>query len=399
MRFVFLSLLIFTSSLLQAQIQLSENAEIAVITVGPYQGEVWSAFGHSGIRIKDQDRRIDWFYNYGLYDFEQENFFLNFAQGLLKYKVGVTKYDRVYQFYKSQNRFIKEQYLNLTQEEKQQFFDFLQNNVKPENAEYLYNYVYDNCATKIRDVAEGLYPGRIDFDLSYKEENKTIRDLMDDYLDYQPWGDFGIDLGLGIQIDREAEAYDYMFLPDYVNKAFAGATISRDSISVPLVLKEIESFTPEEESFANGLLTPFNTFVILFFIVGLITHRNLKSGKRTKWVDVLLFSLVGFAGLWVTFLWFGTEHLSKVNLNILWAIPFHIPIIFLVGKEKYRQFIGRYFKITAYWYCLLLVIWMLLPQPLHQSLVPLVLTLVLRSFYIGYDLRKPKVKLSTNGKA
>lgn len=253
MRFAFLSLLIFLSSFSMANVPLSEDSEIIIVTIGPYQGEVWSAFGHSGIRIADPERRIDWFYNYGLYDFEQENFFLNFAQGLLKYKVGVSRYDRVVQFYKRQNRFIKEQKLNLTQEEKQQFFDFLQNNVKPENAEYLYNYVYDNCATKIRDIPESLYPG-IEFDFSYKQEGKTIRDLMDDYLAYQPWGDFAIDLGLGMQIDREATAYEYMFLPDYVFNAFAGATIDRDSIQAPLVKQAETTFSPSEEEFANGLL-------------------------------------------------------------------------------------------------------------------------------------------------
>ncbi len=388
MRFVFLSLLIFLTTLSQAQFKLSEEAEIVVITIGPYQGEVWSAFGHSGIRVVDPKLGIDWFYNYGLYDFEQENFFLNFAKGLLKYKVGVMKYDQVFQYYKSQNRYVKEQFLNLTPHEKQQFFDFLQNNVKPENAEYLYNYVYDNCATKIRDVAESLYPGRIEFGLTYKEEDKTIRNLMDDYLDYQPWGDFAIDLGLGQQIDKEATAYEYMFLPDYIHTAFSGATIDRDSIKVPLVKASQTTFNPSEEEFTNRLLTPFNTFVLVFFIVGLITHRNMKSGKRTKWVDALLFSIVGFAGWWVVFLWFGTEHLSKNNLNILWAIPLHFPLIFFASKERFRNFFRIYFKVTAYWYCGVLLVWAILLQPLHQSLVPLVLTMVLRSFYISYDLRR-----------
>lgn len=391
MRFVFLSLLFLTTTFSQAQYRLSDQAEIAVITIGPYQGEVWSAFGHSGIRIVDPQTGIDWFYNYGLYDFDQENFFLNFAQGLLKYKVGAMKYEHVFRFYKSQNRYVKEQYLNLTAAEKQQFFDFLQNNVRPENAEYLYNYVYDNCATKIRDVAEELYPNRITFDFSYKEDGKTIRELMDDYLDYQPWGDLAIDLGLGLQMDKEATAYEYMFLPDYVHTGFSGATIDRDSLKVPFVKREITTFVPEEENFTNGLFTPFNTFVMVFFIVGLITHRNMKYGKRTKWIDSLLFSVVGFAGWWVVFLWFGTEHLSQNNLNILWAIPFHLPVVFFTSRERFRKFFRTYFKVTAYWYCGVLLIWALLPQPLHQSIVPLVLTMVLRSFYISYDLRKKKV--------
>ncbi len=388
MRFLLIGLIFFSNFLTKAQVRLSEDAEIAVITIGPYQGEVWSAFGHSGIRIKDSQNKIDWFYNYGLYDFKQENFLLNFAQGLLKYKVGVTTYDRVYKFYKSQNRYIREQYLNLTLEEKQKYFDFLQNNVKPENAEYLYNYVYDNCATKIRDVMEELYPNRITFDLSYKKEGKSIRKLMNDYLDYQPWGDFAINLGLGIQIDKEASGYEYMFLPEYVYEAFSGSSISRDDVMVPLILNEVESFTPKDEAYANRLLTPFNTFVLLFFIVGLITHRNLKYEKRTKWVDVLLFSVVGFAGWWVVFLWFGTEHLSQGNLNILWAIPFHFPVMFFIERERFKKIFSLYFKVVAFWYCGLLLVWAILPQPLHPSLVPLVLTLVLRSFYISYVFNK-----------
>ncbi len=373
------------STLANSQVKLSVESEISIVTIGPYQGEVWSAFGHSGIRIHDPRNNINWFYNYGLYDFEQENFILNFAKGLLKYKVGVGYYDRTVAYYKSQNRSIRQQYLNLTFEEKQQFFDFLQNNVRPENSEYLYNYVYDNCATKIRDVVETLYPNRVNFDLSYKVDGKSIRDLMDDYLDYQPWGDFGIDIGLGQQIDAEAKAYDYMFLPDYVAMGFGNATISRDSVEVPLVSKTDEVFVATAEEIKTGLLNPLNLFIIVFFVVGFVTNKNFKTGRRSKWVDVVLFSFVGFIGLWVAFLWIGTEHLSKWNLNILWAIPFHLPLAFFISNKKIRGFMKYYFKVVAYWYVLLLVIWAVLPQPLGMPLVPLVLAMVLRAFYINYD--------------
>ena len=374
-----------------SQVRLSDKAEIAIITLGPYQGEVWSAFGHSGIRVYDPANKINWFYNYGLYDFEQENFFLNFAKGLLKYRVGVGNYDNVVRYYGSQNRSIVEQYLNLNQEEKQQFFDFLQENIKPENAEYIYNYVYDNCATKIRDIAEDLYPDRVIFDTSYVEEDKTIRDLMDDYLDYQPWGKFGINLGLGQQIDIEAPGHDYMFLPDYIFNAFAIAKLKTDSTDVPLVSRTEVVFTPVGKEIANTILTPLNVFILLFFVVGFITNKNFKTGRRSNWIDVVLFSLVGFAGWWVAFLWLGTEHLSKWNLNILWAIPFHLPIAFFIARERFRRFMKIYFKALAYWYCLLLIVWAFLPQPLGMPLVPLVLAMVLRAFYIGYDFRKKTV--------
>ena len=148
------------------------------------------------------------------------------------------------------------------------------------------------------------------------------------------------------------------------------------------------AYTPEAEEFTNRLLTPLNSFIILFFVVGLITHRNLKYEKRTVWVDYVLFSLVGFVGWWVVFLWFGTEHLSKGNLNVLWAFPFHFPLIFFSARKKFSSFFKVYFKITGFWYCLLLLLWPLLPQPLHPSLVPLVLVMILRCFFLNHYLRK-----------
>lgn len=386
---ILLLFLIFLGFGTQGQVPISEKTEIAVITIGPYQGEVWSAFGHSGIRVYDPQRGIDVFFDYGVFDFNQGNFFLNFAKGLLKYKVAARYYEPFIEHQKGLNRSIKAQYLNLTLEEKQLIVDYLWNNAKPENAEYLYNYVYDNCATKIRDIPEELFEGRLSFDTSYKVEGKTIRDLMDDYLDYQPWGEFGINLGLGQQIDQEAPAYDYMFLPDYIFKSFEGATIKRDSVEIPLVSRAEMIFSPVEEEMKNGIMTPLAVFTILFFVIGFITNKNFKTGKRSNWIDVVLFSFVGFIGWWVAFLWLGTEHLSKWNLNILWAIPFHLPIAFFISKEKFRTLMKVYFKVIAYWYCLLLIVWAFLPQPLGMPLVPLVLAMVLRAFYIGYDFRKP----------
>lgn len=391
MRFVFLSLLIFLSTYSHAQFQLSDEAEIAVVTLGPYQGEPWSAFGHSGFRIVDKSVGVDWFYNYGLYDFEQENFFLNFAKGLLKYRVGVQEWERYFRFQKYQKRYVKLQYLNLTQQEKQQLFDFLQNNIKPENAEYLYHYVFDNCATKIRDVVLENFPGRITLDLSYKEEGKTFRQLMDDYLAQQDWGDFGIDVGLGSPVDQEAKAEEYMFLPPYIYKAFSGGTIERGGELLPLVKESVDAYIPQEPSSLSVWITPFNFFVILFFVTGLITHRNLKVDKRTKWIDYFLFGFAGFVGWWVVYLWIGTEHMSTNNLDILWAIPFHFPLAFFSGKERYRSFFKKYFKVFAFWYSGLLLVWGFWLEPIHESLVPFVLTLVLRSVYLSHSLGKKKV--------
>ncbi len=371
--------------------QLSSQAEITVMTLGPYQGEIYSAFGHTAIHVKDPANRIDWVFNYGVFDFDQENFFWNFAKGKLLYQLGLADYSRFTQHYIDENRYVIEQYLNLSLSEKQEVFDFLIENYKPENREYMYNYVYDNCSSKVPEILEKIFPGKIDYNFFYVKEGATVRDLMDQYLSYQPWGDWIIDIGLGYEIDQDAAPETYMFLPDYVKTALDSATFSTGTATVPLVKLTDVVYESKPEDFSNGGFTPMNTFILVFFIVGFFTNRDFKRGKRSHWLDVILFTFVGIIAWWLVFLWSATDHLSKENMNILWAIPLHIPLVYLLGVDKLRKFSGAYFQIVGVWYLLLLILWEAIPQPLHNAILPLVITMILRCFYIAYDLRK-KIK-------
>jgi hypothetical protein len=369
--------------------QLSDESSISVITFGPYQGELWSAFGHSGVRVYDPVLDINWMYDWGRFDFDQENFYWNFARGKMLYSIGRTRdFDRYKDYYVREDRYVYEQVLDLTKEQRQQFFDALQVNYQPENKNYYYNYVYDNCATRIYDMTKVVLEDSVSFPMTYAEEGKSVRDLMDDYLSYQPWGDFIIDVALGRQIDTEAAANVYMFLPDYIYKAFDEAVLVRDGQKLPLVKQTNVIYDTKSIPEGNGVFTPFNVFVLLFFVVGLITNRDFKKQKRTKWIDYLLFSVVSIFGLWFVFLWFGTEHLSKNNWNLLWAFPLHIPLIFLTGKTKLEYPLSRLYRFLAVLHALTLVFWFVIPQPLHPALVPLLITLILRSFYISYDLSR-----------
>lgn len=390
MRFILFSVLLltFTVGLTQPRYVLSPEADISLMILGPYQGEIYSAFGHCAIRVSDPKNKVSWAFNYGVFDFDQESFFVNFARGKMIYQLGLSDYERFKNHYIRENRFVIEQTLNLTLEEKQTLFDFLLENYKPENREYLYNYVYDNCATKLPEVLNKAFPGRITYDYSFVEEGVTIRDLMDRYLTYQPWGDWIIDIGLGLQIDKVATPEEYLFLPDYVQKSVEKATIKNDSTTLPLVSKTTLVFTPKPETFKNGLFTPFNFFVLIFFIVGFITNKDFKKEKRTKWVDAVLFTFVGILAWWCVFLWFGTDHLSKYNYNLLWAIPFHIPLMYLLGVRSLQAFLKWYTLLIAIGYVLLLILWAAVPQPLHMALVPLILTMILRLFYIHIHLKR-----------
>lgn len=382
-------LFMFISAAGQTNPQLSNQSQISVITFGPYQGELWSAFGHSGVRVYDPLQNINWMYDWGRFDFDQKNFYWNFARGKMLYSIGRTRdFDRYTQYYIRDDRYIYEQVLNLTQEEKQEFFEALQSNYLPENKDYYYNYVYDNCATRVYDMTVRVLADSAEFPLSYKATDKSVRDLMDDYLALQPWGDFIIDVALGQQIDAEAPAEVYMFLPDYIFKAYEEATIVRGDSTAPLVKATYQLYESKGTAKKTGWFTPFNVFLLLFFIVGLITNRNFKMQKRTRWLDHVLFTLIGIFGWWFVFLWFGTDHLSKNNWNLIWAFPLHIPLVFLTKKLRWQYTIARVYRFLAVLHALTLVFWFLIPQPLHPALVPLLMTLILRSFYISYDLSR-----------
>ena len=204
--------------------QLSEQANISVLTCGPYD-ELYSAFGHSAFRIHDPVNNINVVCNYGTFDFNQPNFYLNFARGNNLYKLSIQDYQRFEDLYIYENRFIHEQVLNLTSEQKQKLFAYLQWNSKPENASYYYDYFYDNCSTKIRDVLVEALGKDVIFDESHITTDYTIRELTDFYLKKLPWGDLGIDIGLGLPMDKKAAPLEYMFLPDYVESAFDHASI------------------------------------------------------------------------------------------------------------------------------------------------------------------------------
>lgn len=184
------------------QLKLSNQAEISVLTIGP--GTLLNdSFGHNGFRVRDEGRRIDVVFNYGTFDFDTPNFYLKFAQGKLNYRLSHNPYDDFFQFYMAQNRSIEEQILDLTHTQKQQVFDFLLDNAKPENKYYLYDFFYDNCATKMKDVLEVSLNTEFNFQEPKAFEAKTFRALIHEHVNKNSWGSLGIDVALGSIIDEK----------------------------------------------------------------------------------------------------------------------------------------------------------------------------------------------------
>ncbi len=364
-------------------VHLSPDAEISIITCGPWQGEVYSAFGHNAIRVYDSAYRLNDVYNYGVFDFNQPNFYLNYTRGLLLFKLGVYSYPDFRDFYTYYNRSVTEQVLELTQTQKQAVYNYLEWNALPENESYRYDYFYNNCASQVRDVFVKVLKDSIQFDGTFVKTDYTIRQLTDIYLKKQPWGDLGIDICLGLPMDKKASPYEYMFLPDYIEYSFDHVTIRKDGAMVPIVKEKRQVYTSLPEKISTSLFHPWVVFGIFFAITLGLSLYDLRRKKLSKWFDMLLFGAVGLVGLLLLLLWTATDHAAAAkNFNLLWALPTHL-FVFVIYREKSSQFLKKYFLRVAVLMLVLLAGWFIMPQELNIFLLPFVGTLLCRAFVIS----------------
>lgn len=377
-------LFILCSVYAQAQnVTLSPQAEISVITCGRSSEELYAAFGHSAIHISDPVNRINYAYNYGVFDFDQPNFYLNFTRGHLLYKLGVYDYADFVNSYAYYNRWVTEQVLNLSPSQKQKLFEYLEWNALPENESYRYDYFYNNCANRVRDVIATVLGDSVRFDDRHITTSYTIRELTDLYLTDQPWGDLGIDICLGLPMDKKASPYEYMFLPDYILAAFDHAKILRDGVEQPLVTTKIPVFINMPQDAKRSLIHPWTVFGAFALLAITLSIWDWKRGKASLWFDVPVFGATGVVGILLTILWFATDHKAAANnFNLLWALPTNLAIVGVFASRA-RVRVKKYFLFVAGLSVLLLATWFILPQQLNVFLLPLVAALAIRAFVVA----------------
>jgi hypothetical protein len=366
--------------------QLSPSAEISVLTIG--QGNSLNdAFGHNVFRVKDKTYGIDLVYGYGEYDYDAPNFYLNFAQGKLNYLISSDSYQRFYRRYVNENRTIREQVLNLTLAEKQNIFDYLQYNLKPENRRYLYDFFYDNCATKMRDIVEETSTRKITFNTPANFKPKTFRELIGENVDANSWESLGMDIAIGSVTDKQATPYEHMFLPKYIFDFFESATIN----STEKLVKKTNTLYQKKNisNSKNFLLSPLGIFGILGVIIIFITYFDFKKQKRNKWLDLVLFVFTGFIGVGLLLLWFATDHSSTAqNYNLLWAFPLNIFVIAQLFKNKVKSWFVKYLKFLIIMLCLLTLHWIIGIQAYAIGLIPLLIALFIRHIYLATYFNK-----------
>jgi hypothetical protein len=361
--------------------------EVSLLTCEPGD-QLYSSFGHSAIRVREfgSDGR-DLVFNFGTFDFDTPNFYGKFATGKLNYMLSLTTYDRFIIEYDYFKRGVREQVLDLNSEQKDFLVQHLNALYDPSRRFYKYDFFFNNCATKIRDAFEIAIGKQLVWNDSSVAGPKTFRNLIDEYVYPLPWADLGIDLALGAVIDREATEREKQFLPDYMEQAFAKATIVGDGPSRPLVkeTKVILEYPKEEKSI--DWLSPYLVFWVFALVFSVLTFIGFRKGRLFKGLDIALFGILGILGIVVAFLWFLTDHSATLwNWNLLWAFPGHLVLAWALVKNSKKEWVSKYLLFVLVATVIALVIWMLGAQSFHPSLIPLVLVILLRANFLFYNL-------------
>ena len=352
------------------------NLEISLLTCSPGD-ELYSAFGHTAIRVNDM------VFNYGMFNFNTEGFYIKFVSGQTDYELGVEMMDGFERQYERRNRSVIEQKLNLTNEEKAALFNALIENTRPENKTYRYNFVFDNCATRPRVKIEECLKGAIKYDV--KEESESYRKLIEKYVGEDSWIKFGIDILIGAEADKTASFFDRLFLPDELMNAFA--TARRDNGErLVTETKEIVSQDKDEDDDEDNGVTPLAVAVIAMSIISI---ASLLFPRKLKALDVVLFLATGLLGVVVTFLCFFSLHpLVGENYNLLWLNPLHLIIPLTIFIKKARKILMGTYALIALATAVAISGYIYLPQEFNIAFLPFMAIIVVRALSAIKTLRQ-----------
>ena len=372
--FFFLTLL--TLSVPARTQPLSPSAKASLLICAPGD-EIYSYFGHAGIRIQDPACGMDTVFNYGVFDYAAPYFIWRFAMGETDYMVAAWRMSTFMMEYREDHRKVIEYELLLTPAERESLYEALVVNSKPENREYRYSHFEDNCATRVRDQIEKAVGGKIKYDTS-GDKRMSFRNLIDLYLQDNSWSGLGIKLALGLPTDQISTYSQKMFLPDYLGNDLHQAMVVRDGVAAPLtgpatVILDEPAFVYSFSIFSPGVILVFSLMLLL--ALTLLERKTRYSG-----LDIAVFAAFGIAGM---ILWFTTfisvMPSTKWNLNLIWAWPTHLLLAILWLKPSMRPKLNWYIKLTTVIVALFLISMFFLPQTFHWLVVPLCLILLLRT--------------------
>ncbi|HBE42413.1 MAG TPA: hypothetical protein DDW27_14655 [Bacteroidales bacterium] len=350
--------------------------EVYLLTCGPGT-ETYSRWGHSALRIVDNINGTDRVYNWGVFDFATPAFAWKFARGRLEYMLGVSTYERFIREYFMEGRWVQSQKINLEPHETEMLLQLIAENLKPENVKYRYDFFYDDCSTRIRDLLENAIGSRMLYPPDMESKPPTFRSLVGKYLKTAPWLRFGVDLLMGSPGNKKATVRDRMFLPIDMQRGLSDVVINRGGKMIPL-LRNPETIL--EDNLAHEInifyTAPLFIFSVLLIII-IIISGLVRSKCNNRILDIILFSFFSVLAFLMIFFNFFTDHRQmKWNLNIVWLSPFIILcLISLILNRNWYSFFRFVFFLNLIWFLIMFIF----PHSYNNAFMPLLLILIVRS--------------------
>lgn len=357
----------------------NDSIRLSLLTCAPGE-EIYSLFGHTAIRYENPSKGIDAVFNYGLFSFNTPNFVLRFALGETDYQLGATDYEYFAKEYEYDERSVWQQELNLSPEEKIELIRLLEENYRPQNRVYRYNFFYDNCATRPRDKIEECIAGQVIYPSPPPDNAHSYRDIVHEYCQGHPWARFGIDLCIGSDADAPISRRQMMFAPFYLMNFFAQAQISGPQTQRPLVAtsKKVVDVLHKEDT--TWMPTPMQCALLLFILTTAFTIYGIRRKKGLWIIDLFLFAAAGIAGCILAFLAIFSQHPAVSSNYLLFVFhPGHIfllpYIVYCIRKDRKCWYLGLNCIVLT----LFIVLFPLIPQRFDFAIVPLALSLLIRS--------------------
>ena len=322
-----------------------DSVEVSLLTCSPHE-EIYSLYGHTALRWHDLSKGDDIAFNWGVFDFHKPYFVLRFVFGLTDYELGAYPYPLFLQEYKEYGSSVTEQVLNLTAEEKQAVKQALMENLQPENKVYRYNYFYDNCSLRPRDIIERSVAGKVEY--AHREDYApTYREMVRSCTRNHPWGTFGNDMLLGLRADQTTDMRQQEFLPENLMYDIDRATIYANGEYRPLVKERRIALQSGVQIIGQDFpLTPTECACLLLILSVIIAMIEWKRRKTFKYWDALLMTAQGLAGCVLFVMIFSQHPTTSLNLQLLLLNP--LPLFFIPAVLRRRK--------TRWWTILLAMI-------------------------------------------
>ena len=362
-----------------SEIDPMDSVEVSLITCSPHE-EIYSLYGHSALRWHDLHKTgptagQDHVFNWGLFNFNKPYFVLRFVFGLTDYELGAIKYEYFVPYYRKWGSSVTEQVINLTNDEKRNLQKALAENLKPENKVYRYNYFYDNCSTRPRDIIERSLNGKVEW--ADREDYKpTFREMVRECNRNHDWSRFGNDILLGLKADFKTDRIEQEFLPMNLMQDMAMAQVYVNGEYRPLVKEQRDVVPPGVQMIEpDWILSPTEMAIIIVLVALSIMFAEWKQKKCFIWWDVMLMVAEGLIGLLLTVMIFSQHPTTSINLNILLFNP--LPLFFIPSVVKGRN---TWFKVLAVMIVLYALggIWQSYPEGIWSLALCLLSRIVIR---------------------